>query len=488
MAMAQTEAPKSLKVITVKNIGFVYISMAFAKLLGLVSTMVLAWLLVPSDFGLIAISGTITGLIAQFADFGIGTALVQRHEQVKDASNAAFYMYILIGILLYVAAFFIAPWAAFFFNEPDVAQIVRISALSFVISPFGDVHRLLLRKELKFKKITIVEVITTVTYTVSAVILAFLGFSFWSIVYGSIISNVIAVLVFWCVYSWIPKLTFEKQIAKELFSFGKYVFASGIILFLYTSIGNLVGGKLLGVTILGYYFMAFKFGNYSTILITHVVGRVMFPTFSVIQNDKERLKLAYLKILKHVSMLSIPLAIGLFVIAPEFVKTILPERYEPVIPILQILCFYGLFRSLNAGAGTVFLAVGKPQIGTKIWGIALVFVLILIYPMTILFKINGLATLMTLGILINTILQLITICKILKFPYTSQIKLFIAPLLSSLLMLIVIYMAKYFLINNIFSFILLILTGITSYTISLYMTTRGGLVEDIKEIMSAIRS
>ena len=489
MAITQTETPKSFKKITIKNIGLVYMSVAFAKLLGLISTMVLAWLLAPSDFGLIAISGSITGLIAQFSDFGIGTALIQRQKQVKDTSNAAFFMYIILGIILYVAAFFIAPWAAIFFNEPDVAQIVRISALGFVIGPFGDVPRLLLRKALNFKKITIVEVITTITYTVPAILLAFQGFSFWSIVYGSLISTVTTVFVLWCLCSWRPKLSFNTQIAKELFNFGKYVFTSGIMFFLYASIDNFVGGKLLGVTCLGYYVIAFKFGNYSTTLITHTVEKVMFPTFSVIQNDKERLKSAYLKVLKYVSILSIPIAIGLFSIAPEFVKTILPTRYEPMTPILQILCFYGLFRSLNAGAETIFFAVGKPQILTKILGTSLVFVLVFIYPMTIFFKVNGLATLMTMGILISTILQLINVCKILKFAYTSQIKLFVAPLLSSILMLLVIYSAKYFLTTiSIFSFIFLILIGIASYTISLYMTTRGGLVEDIKDIISAIRS
>ena len=487
---------------TVKNVGFVYTSIAVSRALGLVSTIILARLLFPSDFGILALAGFVTGLISQFSDFGIGMALVQRKDNVDEAKNAAFYMYIIMGILLYIVAFFAAPFAAQFFNEPVIQQVIRISGIGLIINSIGVVNRWLLFKELKFKKITIVDILRSSVTVVITIILAFYGFSFWSIVYGSLAGSILEALLLWAVNPWRPRLRFNKQITKELFHFGKYVFMSTIFVFFILNIDNVTAGRVLGTVFVGYYMLAFRFGNYSTTLVTHVVSRVIFPTFAKIQDDLERLRKAYLMQLKYVSMISIPMAFGTFAIASEFVTIVLGEKWTPVIPLLQILCFYGLFRSLQSGAGNIFYAVGKPQYSTKILSIELLGVLLFIYPMTLWYGLVGLSLIMTFGRIFELIYALALINKILNLSFISQIKIFSKPLLSSIIMLIAIYLLRTFVFDKIslllhligdiyfkiIFFTLLICVGITTYSISMYISTNGEVFEEAKEIISRARS
>lgn len=487
---------------TVKNIGFVYTSTAVARALGLVSTIILARLLFPADFGILALAGFVTGLISQFSDFGIGMALVQRKDNVDAAKNAAFFMYIIMGVLLYLTAFFAAPFAAQFFNEPVIQQVIRIAGIGLIINSTGVVNRWLLYKELKFKKNAIVDVSCSTVTTVITIILAFHGFSFWSIVYGSLAGNVFEVLLLWAVNPWRPKLKFDEKIAKELIHFGKYIVISTMLLFFILNIDNVIAGRVLGTVFVGYYTLAFKFGNYSTTLIAHV-GTVIFSTFAKMQDELERLKKAYLMQLKYVSMISIPMAFGTLAIATEFVTIVLGEKWTPIIPILQILCFCGLFRSLQIGAGSIFYAVGKPQYRTKILGIELLGILFFIYPMTLWYGLIGLSVLMTLGRFFELIYALALANKILDLPFVSQIKNnFIKPLLSSVIMLIAIYLLRTFAFNNIslllhsvgdvyiniFFFILLIGIGALIYFISMYIFTNGELFEEMKRLISMIRS
>lgn len=485
----------------VKNIGFIYSSLAVAKLLGIVSTVILARLLVPSDFGIIGLAGFVTGLVSQFADFGIGMSLVVKKDEIVSARNVALYMYIAIGVILYIIAYFSAPFASSFFNEPVIEKVIRISAIGLILNSFGIVNRWLLIRELSFKKIAKIDVKLGIIVTIATVFLAYHGFSFWSIVYGSLIGAVIEVLLLWNANPWRPTIEFDKKSANELLNFGKYVFLSTAFVFFVRNVDNVMAGKFFGTIIAGYYMLAFKFGNYSTTLITNVVSSVIFPTFSKIRDDLGRLRKGYLIQLKYISMISIPVAFGSFAIAREFIIVILGNKWTYCIPLLQILCFLGLFRSLGSGAGSVFLAVERPEMSTKIMGIELLFIMIFIYPATSWFGIIGLCVLMTMAELFSIILQFITVNKILNISNISQLRLFRMPVLSSTVMVLIIYLIKEPL-NNV-SFILqlheepllksviflsLITTGVLAYSISFYVFTRGEILTELKELTSKIRS
>jgi O-antigen/teichoic acid export membrane protein len=317
----------------------------------------------------------------------------------------------------------------------------------------------------------------------ATILLAYLGFSYWSLVYGSLIAALIEPILFWRVRPLKLSFKFDKQIARELFDFGKFILINTYITFIFLNIDNVIAGKILGPTVLGYYMLAFKFGNYSTTLVTHATGRIIYSTFSKIQDDPERLTKAYLMNLKYVSLLSIPIAFGTFAIAEEFIKVVIGEKWLPAVIPLQILCFYGLFRSLTAGSGTIFASVGKPDIITKYQGAVLAVCLIFIYPITIWLGLAGLAALMTICMLISLIWQIIMVDRILGISHLTQLKIFKTPTLSSLIMISGVILAKSLIYLDIIGLTILVIVGILIYMIFIILLTQGEIIRDVKMII-----
>lgn len=468
---------------TIKNISLVYISVGFTKILGLLSTIILARLLMPADFGIFGLASSVIGLMAVFGNIQIGVALILRKDRVKEASDTVFIIDLLIGLILFITGIIIAPYASQFYNEKAIYLVVIVLSFVFIIDSFSSVPLALLNKSLKFKKLTFIEIFVGALVVLVTVALAFWGYSYWSLLIGSAAGSVANVLLAWALCSWRPRFTFNKQIAKEMFKFSFYLFFSAILVFFILSIDTFIIGKFFGLATLGYYAMAFKFGNYSTTLVTHVIGKVLFPTFSLIQDDIEKLKNAYLKTLKYVSLISIPIAFGTYILSKEFVMLILGEKWQPAIVLLQILCFYGLFRALGAGAGNVFIALGKPQISTKILILQLLFALLLIYPLAINFGATGIGLAMTISFLIQLILAYYYINKLLNLFFINQLELIIIPLISSILMLILVDKLKEILLLTYFNLLVILLSGLLVYLIGIYIFSKGKIYVELRELL-----
>lgn len=472
---------------TVRNVGIVYGMTIFTKLLGIISIIILARLLNPSDFGLVGLASIVIGILILFQDIGLGAALIQRTNNINEAANVVFYTTIFLRTMLYIIAFIVAPFAAMFFNESLVTPIIRISSLSLIIESFGAGHTTLLTKDLKFKQLTIIEIICGFVSTVLTIILAFLGFSFWSLVYGSLSASPIRVILWWIISSWRPKLMFNKQIAKEMIGYGKHIFFINLMGFWIKNSDNFTVGKVLGTTQLGAYLLAYKFGLYSATNLSALVGRVMFPTYSKLQGQPEKIRKAYIKTLRPISLLAIPIAFGTIAIAPEFVMFVLGKKWESIIVPLQILSICGLFSSLAGPGWNVFLACGKPHISSKIAAVQLIIILSLIYPFTLWYGLVGVSVVVTLSTIVNALWALIAVCNVINIPYSYILKAFHSPFLSSCIMFLVIMVMKIFIHSTFITFLLLVGIGIVIYFLSLYVITKGIIFIEIKEIWSALK-
>jgi PST family polysaccharide transporter/lipopolysaccharide exporter len=200
-----------------------------------------------------------------------------------------------------------------------------------------------------------------------------------------------------------------------MIDYGKYIMLNRMEDISIQNIDNIVIGKILGAPILGIYLLAYRYGNYSSKLVTNLIGSVIFPTFAELQDEKERLVRGYLKTFNYVCLLSIPIAIGTIAIAPEFVSFILSEKWSQVIVPLQILSVYGLFNALASPAREIFIAIGKPYINTKILAIQLAIMLLLIVPGAMWYGIIGVCIIVTFSFICYGVLTLL---------YANQIMLF----------------------------------------------------------------
>jgi O-antigen/teichoic acid export membrane protein len=211
----------------------------------------------------------------------------------------------------------------------------------------------------------------------------------WALVLGLLAGNAARCCVTYLVHPYRPRLNFDLRNAIELWGFGRWVFGSSVLIFLITHGDDIFVGKLLGVAALGFYQMAYRISNIPATEITHVISQVTFPAYSKIQDNVQKLREAYLRILRMTAFLSFPISGLIFVLASDFTIIFLEEKWMAMVPAMQVLVFWGLIRSIGATTGPVMYAVGRPEILTKYQMLQLIMLAISIYPLTLYWGIFG---------------------------------------------------------------------------------------------------
>jgi O-antigen/teichoic acid export membrane protein len=432
----------NLKQKTVQNIGIVFIAAVFTRLIKFVSTIILARILLPEDFGLVAIASIFLNLLDMFKDLGVGNALIYKKEKVDDAADTAFIIIPLLGAVLFAIAYFSAPFAAIFFGDAIVTDIIRVSAITFLLAPFGSVPSILFEKNLDFKKSQTPQIISSTVSSVLSIFLALVGFGVWSLIYSGLIGAVTGLLVIWKITPWRPRLRFDLSIAKELFGYGKHILASSFFIFLATNLDSTIIGRLLGVTALGLYSMAYRISNYPVTNVTYLISGVMFPTYSKLHGAGGKLKKAYLMTFKYVSLLSIPASFGILIITNDFVQVVMKPKWGPIIPIIQILCFYGLVRSLGATTGEIFKATGKPKLLAFFTAMSLGLFVLLVIPAITFYGVVGVCVITTFSEGFTVVFALREVNRILGISLKEFSDMLKDPFVAGSLALLVAYLVK----------------------------------------------
>ena len=354
----------------------------FQQLFGLARLIILARILAPHDFGLMGIALLTMMTLDTFSQTGFQAALIQKNKNIESYLDSAWTVMILRGIVLFGALFLIAPYAAEFFNTLEAKSIIRVMGAAVLLQAFTNIGVIYFQKELEFNKQFIYQLSGTLADFIVSVSAALILRNVWALVFGLLAGNIVRFIVSYLIHPYRPRFSFDLQKAKELFGFGKWALGSSIIMFLIIQGDDGFIGKFLGVTMLGFYQMAYKISNMPATEITHVISQVTFPAYSKIQDNIPKLKEAYLKVLRVTTFLSFPVAGLIFVLAPEFTSVFLGEKWMPMVPAMKVLVFWGLIRSIGATTGPVIYATGKPKILTKYQFFQLITLIILIYPFT----------------------------------------------------------------------------------------------------------
>ncbi|HXW01579.1 MAG TPA: lipopolysaccharide biosynthesis protein, partial [Anaerolineae bacterium] len=272
----------------------------------------------------------------------------------------------LAGLILFAVAILVSPWAALFFEEATVAPMVQLLAVSFLITSLGSTHDALLQKELDFKKKTIPDLAQAFIRGVFSILLAWLGWGVWSLIWGQIIGAVAFTAAAWLVLPWRPSLTFNSKIAKELIGYGYQTVMGNFLAMLGPRTDYLFIGKLVGEVGLGFYTLAFRIPELMITSIMAVTSRVIFPAYAKLQHDQQVLQRAFLVTLQFLALVTFPLGVGLFAVAPDLIHVLYTDKWAPAIPVLQVLSLFALVRMIgSAGTGSIYKAIGRPDIVTK---------------------------------------------------------------------------------------------------------------------------
>jgi len=351
----------SLRKKTVSGFKWVAFSNYAQKGLSVITFIILARLLEPKVFGLFAMAFIVIDGLQLFRNFGLGAALIQRNDNVDEASHTIFWMMPFMGIGVFVLLFFIAPMASLALREESLIPILRTLGLIFVLGSMESVPKVLLSKALKFKELAIRELFSSILYSGSAVIFALNNMGVWSLVYAYILRRTSMLLLAWKLVDYRPKFVFSRKIAFELLHFGKFVLGSSATLFLIKNVDKFILGRILGAATLGYYALAYNIATITTTHLSSLMHRVLFPAFSRIQDDKNAVKNQSLKIMKMLSIFSVPFGIIVILLSSQIVELVYGAKWLPMVPSLRILSLISIFLPLMSLSGPIFIACGKPQ-------------------------------------------------------------------------------------------------------------------------------
>jgi O-antigen/teichoic acid export membrane protein len=436
--------------------------------LRLIKLVILARVLAPNDFGLFGIALLAMSTLETFSQTGFQTALVQKKGDITRYLDTAWTVFIMRSAILFALLFFSAPHVALFFNTPDASPIIKVIGVSILLAGFTNIGIVYFQKEMEFDRQFIYQLSVTLV-DLLVVIAAALAFkNVWAFVFGLLAGNITGLVMSYVLHPYRPHFRLDLSKAKVLFGFGKWVFWSSILIFLVTQGDDVFVGKFLGVTMLGFYQMAYRISNMPATEITHVISQVTFPAYSKMQDDLLRLREAYLRVLQLTAFLAFPMAGLIFVLAPEFTKLFLGEKWMPIVPAMQVLCIFGIIRAFNATTGSVFQAVGRPSILTKVSFIQLLFLAAIIYQFTDIGKLVGISLAVTLA---NFLCFVLAFKEVLKITKESKKKLFIVVLPSLLItfsILFFCYLIKLATLEKfslVISFAFSLLTGLGVYLI-----------------------
>jgi O-antigen/teichoic acid export membrane protein len=376
--------------------AWVGVSSLGQNLLQTLRSIILARLLTPEVFGLMGLCQVAIRGLDLFTETGIGPALIHRQDRVEEARDTAYTLQVARGLLLALLVLPLAPVAAWFYGEARLQSLIMALSAVFVIGGLSNINLVLLQKQLDFRRLATIDLTVSVLSTIVIASLAYVLRSVWALVIGQIFTSALKVVLSFLLVPGRPTLRFNPQIAGELFRYGRFITGLTVVLFLTSEIDNMVVGKLLDMPSLGLYTMAFTLANLPATHIAKVSASVIFPAYSALQGHPERMRLAYLSVLRVVAALAFPAAVGLAVLAPEIVAIVYGTKWLGAVPPLRILALFGAARAVSMLGGYLYNAIGKPSISFYMVTAKLVIILAAIYPMTLYLGLSGAAMAMAI--------------------------------------------------------------------------------------------
>lgn len=381
----------------VKSLMWVASQNALGRVIELTMLVILARLIGPAEIGLVGIALLVMSALTRFTNIGLNAALIyQKEENVDSYLDTVWILEIGRGLVIGGVMFLSAPLIASLFGEPRAASLLQVIAIAPVLLGMKNPGIVYFSKHLDFHKEFGYEIGSSAIRFVVSVGFALVEPTAWAYVVGFLAGVGTKFTLSYSIDSFRPWFRFDREAAKELVDYGKWVTGSSILFFLNNEGDDAFVGWLLGAASLGLYQYAYRLSNAPATEVTQVISRVMFPTFSKLQDDTERLRDVYLKSLRMTAFISFPAAFGIAAVAPSFVRAFLGPDWTDMILAMQILAIYGLFRSLAKTFGPVWKAIGRPDLTAKLSIIRLAAILLMIYPLTTRFGITGTALTVTL--------------------------------------------------------------------------------------------
>lgn len=451
----------------VSGVKWTSVSTMGRRVLALLANVVFARLLVPSDFGLVAMAGVLLGFIDIFKDLGTGTALIREKELSEERLSSVFWLNAGFGLAMTLTVMALSPLVALFYHEPRVQGVLIGMAPSFFISSIGIVQSSLLTRQMAFVNLAKIELAAALLSYVVGMIAAALGQGVWSLVYQVLTNTLLGVALMWGTSGWRPKLQFHWPEVKPIMSYSLNLTGFNIFYYFSQNVDNLLIGRFLGSEALGLYDLAFKLMSFPMQAISAVFARVMTPYYAQAQDDLPRFRQAFLQVGASIAFVTFPLMIGLLAVRGHFVLAVFGRDWLPVTTLLAMFAPIGAIRSIQTTTGSIFIAMGRTDLQLR-WGVVSNMIVLAGLAIGLHWGAVGVAAGISITVLLLLYPNFAIPLRLIELPVRRQVAVLRPAATCTLLMYMTITGADMFLterLSDVAALLVLVVLGAASYTL-----------------------
>ena len=470
------------KKVVVKNLFWRYSERTLAQGVTFIVSVILARLLTPNDYGIVGLITVFISIAGVFVSSGFGNSLIQKENVTQLDYSSVFFFNLVMGILLYIILFLVAPIIASFYDEAILVPVIRVLALSLIIAGINGIQQAYVAKTMQFKLFFFSTIIGTIISAIIGIFMAYEGLGVWALILQSLSNQIVDTCILWFTVRWRPTFEFSIKRMKEMFSFGWKLLFSSLIDETYNNLYSLVIGKFYSAKQLGYYNRGRNIPNLVILNINGTIQSVMFPAFSNYQSDKVKLKAMVRRSIMTSTYIIMPAMMGLAAISKPLVILLLTEKWLPCVPFMQFSCFIFSFWPMHTTNLQAINAVGRSDIFLKLEIIKKVIglsILVFSIPMGLYAMMIG----NCFSAIICSFLNAYPNKKLLNYGYKEQVLDILPSIIISIMMGIIINLLTFLNISSILMLILQISIGIITYiaiSIFLKLESYGYIVNIIK--------
>lgn len=350
------DPPATMRARILSGLAWKSASLVTRLVMRLVVAVVLARLLTPHEYGLAGMVFAFSGIAYLFADLGFSTALVQRRALSEHDRSTAFWTTLGVAVGLTVIGIALSGSISAFYDEPAVGPMFAVVSITFTLGGLEATLTALMNRELQFRGLELRRIVGVVSGATVAITAASLGAGAWSFVFFQLTSAAISTVLIWTLSPWHPKFHYSLASLRALGGYSSKVFGWNFLFYLNRNIDNMLIGRYLGAPALGLYTVAYSIMLFPFTQISSAIRNVLFPAFSRLQDDPERVASMWVRTNRMIAAFTVPASLGIITIAPEFVSVVLGERWSDSVPVIQILAWVGLLQSLQRLNGSVLQA------------------------------------------------------------------------------------------------------------------------------------
>lgn len=435
-----------------------------AQLVAFIVQIVLARILLPEQFGTVALITVFTSILQVFVDSGLGNALIQKKNADNIDFSTVFFTNVVFCVVLYIGMFFASPLIAQFYNDPDITWYMRVLSITVLISGVKNVQQAYVSRKMLFKKFFFSTLGGTITAGVVGVTMALCGLGVWALVAQQVINLSIDTLILWITVKWRPELKFSLSRLKGLFSFGWKLLVSALIEKVYTELRQLIIGKMYSKADLAYYNRGWQFPNIIVTNINTSIDSVLLPAMSREQDDSSRVKNMTRRSIKISTYIMAPLMMGMAFCAEPIISLILTDKWLPCVPFLRICCITYMFYPIHTANLNAIKAMGRSdlflilEIIKKVVGMAALL-------STMWFGVMAMAYSLLFTSVASQIINSWPNRKLLGYSYLSQVKDIIPSILLAAAMGAIVYPIQFIGLSSILTLIIQVIVGAALYIV-----------------------